>query len=99
MNKKRTLQLLKTGADTVASGCPFCMTMLTDGLKAEEREEVRQLDVAEILAEGSSFTPWWPTPRSEPERLGKSLPEHALRRVSRFRERLLSKVRASDSSL
>jgi Fe-S oxidoreductase len=51
VNKKRTLQLLKTGADTVASGCPFCMTMLSDGLKGEEREDVRQLDVAEILAE------------------------------------------------
>jgi Fe-S oxidoreductase len=51
VNKKRTLQLLKTGADTVASACPFCMTMLTDGIKGEEREEVRQLDVAEILAE------------------------------------------------
>ena len=52
VNTKRTLQLLDTGANTIASGCPFCMTMLTDGLKAEEKEEtVRQLDVAELLAE------------------------------------------------
>jgi len=47
---KRTLQLLDTGAKTIASACPFCMTMLTDGLKSKDVEqEVRQLDVAELL--------------------------------------------------
>ncbi|MAQ17579.1 MAG: iron-sulfur protein [Sandaracinus sp.] len=51
VNKKRTLQLLETKADTIASACPFCMTMLTDGLKAEDKEDVRQLDIAELLAE------------------------------------------------
>jgi Fe-S oxidoreductase len=51
VNVKRTLQLLDTGAATVASACPFCMTMLTDGLKAKDREDVRQLDVVELLAE------------------------------------------------
>jgi Fe-S oxidoreductase len=52
VNVKRTLQLLETGADTIASGCPFCMTMLTDGLKAHEKEDsVRPRDVAELLAE------------------------------------------------
>ena len=52
VNKKRTLQLLETRADTIASACPFCMTMLTDGLKGEDKdEEIRQLDIAELLAE------------------------------------------------
>ncbi|MEZ4287186.1 MAG: (Fe-S)-binding protein [Polyangiales bacterium] len=52
VNNKRTLQLLDTGAKTIASGCPFCMTMLTDGLKAEEKEEeIAQLDVVELLAQ------------------------------------------------
>jgi Fe-S oxidoreductase len=52
VNKKRTLQLLDTGAKTVASGCPFCMTMLTDGLKAEDKEEsIAQKDIAELLLE------------------------------------------------
>jgi Fe-S oxidoreductase len=51
VNKKRTLQLLDTGATTLATGCPFCMTMITDGLKAEEKEDkIGQKDVAEILA-------------------------------------------------
>jgi Fe-S oxidoreductase len=52
VNVKRTQQLLDTGVSTIASGCPFCMTMLTDGLKAHEKEEsVQAKDVAELLAE------------------------------------------------
>jgi Fe-S oxidoreductase len=52
VNVKRTKQLLDTGAQVVASACPFCMTMLSDGLKAEEKEaSIRQLDVVELLAE------------------------------------------------
>jgi Fe-S oxidoreductase len=50
VNVKRTLQLVDTGATTVASACPFCMTMLSDGLKSQNLEEkIQQLDVAEIL--------------------------------------------------
>ena len=50
VNVKRTGQLLATGADTIASACPFCMTMLTDGVKAASAEErVRNLDVVELL--------------------------------------------------
>lgn len=49
VNGKRSLQLLETKADIVASGCPFCMTMLSDGIKAHEREEVKTLDVVEVL--------------------------------------------------
>ena len=50
VNKKRLKQLVDTGAKTVASGCPFCMTMLTDGLKAFDMEDqVQQLDIAELL--------------------------------------------------
>jgi Fe-S oxidoreductase len=50
VNVKRTLQLVDTGATTVASACPFCMTMLSDGLKSQNLEEkIKQLDVAEIL--------------------------------------------------
>lgn len=52
MNVRRTLQLLETKPETIATACPFCMTMITDGLKDQEKEEdVRQLDIAEILAE------------------------------------------------
>jgi Fe-S oxidoreductase len=50
VNVKRTLQLVDTGAKTVASACPFCMTMLTDGLKSQSLEDrIQQMDVAELL--------------------------------------------------
>jgi Fe-S oxidoreductase len=50
INYKRIKQLLATGATTVATGCPFCMTMLLDGLKSENKEEeIAQLDIMEIL--------------------------------------------------
>ncbi len=56
VNKKRTLQLLDTGAKTIASACPFCMTMLTDGLKSENLEEkIRQMDVAELLEQACAL--------------------------------------------
>jgi Fe-S oxidoreductase len=52
VNVKRTLQLLDTGAKTIASGCPFCMTMLTDGVKSQDlQDKVKQMDVAELLLE------------------------------------------------
>jgi Fe-S oxidoreductase len=51
VNVKRTLQLLETGATTIATACPFCMTMLTDGIKSQEKEgEIQNLDVVELLA-------------------------------------------------
>jgi Fe-S oxidoreductase len=51
VNVKRTLQLLETGATTIASACPFCMTMLSDGLKSQSREEpIKNMDVVEMLA-------------------------------------------------
>ncbi len=56
VNVKRTLQLLQTEATTIATGCPFCQTMISDGLKAHGKEEtVKQLDVAEILLESCAL--------------------------------------------
>ncbi len=50
VNVKRTLQLLDTGAKTIASACPFCMTMLTDGIKSKSLEDsIKQMDVVELL--------------------------------------------------
>ncbi|MFA5833790.1 MAG: (Fe-S)-binding protein [Bacteroidota bacterium] len=52
INIERTEEALATGAPTVASACPFCMTMLNDGIKAKEASEKAQVkDVAEILWE------------------------------------------------
>ena len=50
INIARTEQALKTGAGVVALSCPFCMTMLNDGLKAKEKQDqVKVLDVAELM--------------------------------------------------
>jgi len=52
VNVERTEQALATGARTVAVGCPFCMTMITDGTKAKDVEgTVRVKDVAELVAD------------------------------------------------
>ncbi len=49
---ERTEDALMTGASVIASACPFCMTMLTDGLKYKNREnEIQNLDVAELVAQ------------------------------------------------
>ena len=49
VNLVRTDQLLETQPDMVASSCPFCQRMLIDGLSAKNREDVSQMDVAELL--------------------------------------------------
>ncbi|MEN7546880.1 (Fe-S)-binding protein [Rapidithrix thailandica] len=51
VNIERTEEALETGAQVVASACPFCMTMLHDGVKNKEKEkEVKVLDIAELVA-------------------------------------------------
>lgn len=50
INLNRAEEALKTGADIVASACPFCMTMMTDGIKSlEKSESVGVKDIAEII--------------------------------------------------
>ncbi|GAB1404659.1 (Fe-S)-binding protein [Lentimicrobium sp.] len=51
VNTERTEEALATGAHIVATACPFCMTMLTDGIKFKDKEEeVKNYDIAELLA-------------------------------------------------
>lgn len=50
VNQERARQALATGADVVAVGCPFCMTMLEDSIKSQRgNRDVQVLDVAELL--------------------------------------------------
>ncbi len=50
INVERTEEALGTGAKTIAAACPFCSTMLTDGVKSKDKQaEVVVKDVAEIL--------------------------------------------------
>ncbi len=51
VNWERTDEALETGATVIVSSCPFCNTMLTDGVKTKEKEEsVKVLDLAELVA-------------------------------------------------
>lgn len=51
VNWERTKEALDTGASVIASNCPFCLTMLTDGVKKNEKEDqVEVLDIAEMIA-------------------------------------------------
>jgi Fe-S oxidoreductase len=50
VNIERTEELLATDPNTIAVNCPFCMTMITDGVKAKDKvDEVAVMDIAEIL--------------------------------------------------
>ncbi len=52
INIERSEEALHTGASTIAVACPFCMTMMSDGVKNKEKEsEVKVKDVAELIAE------------------------------------------------
>ncbi|WP_299116739.1 (Fe-S)-binding protein [uncultured Winogradskyella sp.] len=51
VNVLRTEQALETTPDIIATGCPYCNTMMTDGIKAKEKEDsIIVLDVAELIA-------------------------------------------------
>jgi len=48
---ERTEEALTLNPDIIATACPFCMTMITDGLKYKDKiEEVQNLDIAEMIA-------------------------------------------------
>lgn len=52
INVERTEEALDTGAKVIAAACPFCMTMMSDGVKNKEKEsEVKVLDIAELIAQ------------------------------------------------
>jgi len=54
VNIERTEEALNTKPDVIGTACPFCMTMMTDGLKAKEASEsVKVKDIAEILYEAA----------------------------------------------
>jgi Fe-S oxidoreductase/nitrate reductase gamma subunit len=52
VNQERAREAIETGADVLAVGCPFCMTMMEDGINARKGErDVRVMDVSELLWE------------------------------------------------
>jgi heterodisulfide reductase subunit D len=51
INVLRTEDALETSPNIIATGCPYCNTMMTDGVKAKEKEDsIQVLDIAELIA-------------------------------------------------
>jgi Fe-S oxidoreductase len=56
INVERTEDALETQAEIIATGCPFCNTMMTDGVKNFEKEgDVKVMDVAELIAHAADL--------------------------------------------
>ncbi|PMD93735.1 CoB--CoM heterodisulfide reductase [Siphonobacter sp. BAB-5405] len=56
INIERTEEALGTGAKTIAVACPFCMVMMTDGVKAKEKEDqIKVLDLAELISQSNGW--------------------------------------------
>jgi len=56
INIERTEEALESGASTIAVACPFCMTMMSDGVKIKERDsDVKVLDLAELIAKSQGL--------------------------------------------
>jgi len=56
VNIERTEEALALSPAVIALGCPFCMTMITDGVKNFNKEaEVKVLDVAELIAQANEL--------------------------------------------
>ena len=56
INVERAEEALATGATTIAVACPFCMTMMSDGVKNKDREaDVKVRDLAELIAEAQGL--------------------------------------------
>ncbi|MGV6828462.1 MAG: (Fe-S)-binding protein [Flavobacteriales bacterium] len=56
INVERTEEALETNTQIIAAGCPFCNTMLTDGVKVKEQEEqVQVLDIAEMILQAEDL--------------------------------------------
>ena len=56
VNVARTEEALTLRPDIIATGCPFCNTMMTDGIKATEKEDqVAVYDIAELIAKAADL--------------------------------------------
>ena len=56
INELRTEDALKTKPDIIATGCPYCMTMMSDGVKVKEKEnEIKVMDIAELIASSQNL--------------------------------------------
>ena len=56
INVERTEEALNTGAEIIAANCPFCLTMLQDGVKSKDKQDdVMVYDLAELIVNNQKW--------------------------------------------
>lgn len=56
VNVERTEEAIETQPEFIATGCPFCNTMMTDGVKNKDREnDIKVMDIAELIAQAEDL--------------------------------------------
>ncbi|GIK70328.1 MAG: Fe-S oxidoreductase [Bacteroidota bacterium] len=56
VNIERTEQAIEVNPDIISTGCPFCMTMMTDGIKMKNKEtQIKVYDIAELIAQANDL--------------------------------------------
>ncbi|MCZ6595888.1 MAG: (Fe-S)-binding protein [Bacteroidetes bacterium] len=56
INIERTEEAIETNPEIIATGCPFCNTMMTDGIKAKEKEDsIAVMDITELIANAADL--------------------------------------------
>ena len=56
INIERTEEALRTNTKIIGAGCPFCNTMISDGVKSKKLEkDVKVMDIAELIANAQDF--------------------------------------------
>ena len=55
INIERTEQAIETKPDIIAAGCPFCNTMMADGVKNKINQKIEVKDIAELIAEAKDI--------------------------------------------
>jgi len=57
INTERAEEVLSSGADIVAANCPFCITMISDGITAKEKQDdVMVFDISELIVNANGWS-------------------------------------------
>ncbi len=55
INIERAEEIIATGAKAVVANCPFCITMLSDGMKAKDQQDVMVYDLSELIVQANKY--------------------------------------------
>ena len=55
INIERAEEIISTGAKAVVANCPFCITMLSDGMKAKDQQDIMVYDLSELIVQANKY--------------------------------------------